>query len=281
MIDRIQSAFAEIHADEELIDSTAAYLRAEAEAEKLRQEGQNPQKARVFSLQRPTQGELRRRSRRFSPQRLAGACAAAMLLVFGILSFSLYSIADAYVSIDVNPSMELTLNRFGRVIDVRAYNGDGEAIIGELALKGKSYEEATELIFSTLSAAGYLSDDALISVTVHSVSSKREEGLCAGMQQLIAASVSSERPQIEVEVFPVTREDWKNARGCNMSPARYLAIQELLGVDEEATLEDYRDSSLRQIRERIQERKGALSNPNGQGQGQGGNQEKGQGPPWK
>ena len=43
----------------------------------------------------------------------------------------------SYVSIDVNPSIELALNRFDRVVYAAAYNLEGEEILNGLSLKGK------------------------------------------------------------------------------------------------------------------------------------------------
>jgi hypothetical protein len=58
-----------------------------------------------------------------------------------------------------------------------------------------------------------------------------------------------------------------------MSPAKYLAIQELLNVDETATLEEYSDATIRQIRQRTQEcqqeHEGTDENGQGQSHGQG------------
>jgi hypothetical protein len=37
----------------------------------------------------------------------------------------------AYVDIDVNPGVELILNRYSRVIDVSAYNDDGADLLAK------------------------------------------------------------------------------------------------------------------------------------------------------
>lgn len=228
MKDKIRSAFAEIHADEALMGSTAAYLHREL---KKRQH----------------------RNKSFVPPKLAGVFAAVAVFVIGIFAYNLYFTTDAYVSIDVNPSVELTLNRFDKVIATYAFNEDGERILSEASLWGKSYNKAAGLIITCMENDGYFTDDVLVSVTVQTTSSERERLLCSALQRFIDVQVSSVGAASEVEVFPVSAEVWGNAHGCNMSPAKYLAIQELLEVDEEATIEDYSDSSIRQIRRRTQE----------------------------
>ena len=232
MKDRIQSAFAEIHADGALIDSTAAYLRRE-----LKKRGH--------------------KNKRFVIPKLAGAFAAVAGLVIGIFAYTLYFTADAYVSIDVNPSIELTLNRFDKVIAAHAFNGDGERILNASSLRWKSYDEAAGLLMSAFEDDGYLVKDALVSVTIQAENSDRERLLCSALRRLINDRILSMQATAEVEVFPVTAEVWQDARGCHMSPAKYLAIQELMEVDEEATIEAYSGSTIRQIRRRAQECRGA------------------------
>ena len=263
MKDRIRSAFSEIHADEALMNNTAAYLHREL-------------------------GKRRLKNKRLALPRLAGAFAAVTVFILGIFSCNLYFTADAYVSIDVNPSIELTINRFDKVIAAHAFNEDGERILSEAGLQGKSYKEAAGLIMSCMENDGYLTDDVLISVTIQTVNSERERLLCSALQQFIGEQALSAQSTADVEVFPVSAEVWGNARGCNMSPAKYMAIKELLEVDKEATIEAYSDCGISQIRRRAQECRdahgfeaddsnygSALSDEHEHGQGHGHGQGKG------
>ena len=81
--------------------------------------------------------------RRFAP--LAGTAAAA--LVF--LGSGAYAYAMPYgvVSLDVNPSIEYTINRFDRVLSVTGINDDGRDILSEIDNKSilhKNIETAVE-----------------------------------------------------------------------------------------------------------------------------------------
>lgn len=228
MKDKVQAAFAEIHADQALMDDTAAYLHRKLE-------------------------KRLHKGRRSVIPKLAGGFAAFAVLIAGIFARNLYFTADAHVSIDVNPSVELTLNRFDRVIATYAFNEDGERILSEADLRGKVSSEAAGELFSLMEAAGYFVGEPFVSITVQSANGERDRVLCDALRQLIDERVQALQPAAEVEVFSVSAEVWQGAHGCNMSPARYLAIQELLEVDEDATLEAYGDSSIRQIRWRVQE----------------------------
>lgn len=228
MEEKIRAAFVEIKADDALIDDTLAYLRKEAE--------KRQRKSRMVSL----------------PMRFA-AVAAMVLLVVGIFSYNLYFTASAHISIDVNPSVELTLNRFDRVIDAYAFNEDGANILREVNLRGKTYGKATALLLSAIDADGYIAEDALISVTVQAASNEKEKMLCKVLLQFISEKILPVQASAEIEVFPVSSEVRDDAHGFHMSPAKFLAIQELMEVDESAMIEDYADTSIRQIRRRTQE----------------------------
>lgn len=259
MKNRIRTAFAEIHADDALMDSTKTYLCKEL-------------------------NKKRHKNKSYILPRHAITFAAVAILLVGIFSHNLYFTADAYVSIDVNPSIELTLNRFNRVIGAYAFNEDGARILSEVNPRWKVFDEAAGLVIHAIETDGYLTEDSLVSVTVQAAESERKQVLCSALQQSIDEQILSIQVAAEVEVFPVTTEIWDNARSCNMSPAKYLAIKDLIEVDEEATIEAYSDSTIRQIRNRTQECRHAHnaesddrnSEPvprsehgNGQGQGHG------------
>ena len=60
------------------------------------------------------------------------AAAAAILLGFGGNHIYNTALACSYVSLDINPSIEYTLNRQDRVLDVTAVNEDAEEIVAQL-----------------------------------------------------------------------------------------------------------------------------------------------------
>jgi hypothetical protein len=85
------------------------------------------------------------------------ASAAALFLTTGIGAWA-YTTPYSYVSLDVNPSIEYTLNRFDRVIDVKAVNDDGQVIMDQIdisELDNKSIEDAILATVNQISQDGY------------------------------------------------------------------------------------------------------------------------------
>ena len=103
--------------------------------------------------------------RRLHWQRLAAACVLLVLCAGGIFSWLWFS-TKAVVSIDVNPSVSLSLNRFEYVIDTQAGNTDGAEVLDDLSLKNLKLSTALDALMGAMSRKGYLDDQAQISVFV-------------------------------------------------------------------------------------------------------------------
>lgn len=98
-------------------------------------------------------------------QRLAAACVLLVLCAGGIFSWLWFS-TKAVVSIDVNPSVALSLNRFEYVIDTQAGNTDGAEVLDDVSLKNLKLDTALDALMGAMSRKGYLDDQAQISVFV-------------------------------------------------------------------------------------------------------------------
>ncbi len=87
--------------------------------------------------------------------------AAAMLIIAGaITGFGIYDAnykVASTVSLDVNPSIELTVNKKDRVISVTPLNEDGKKVIGNMELKGTDIELAVNALIGSMVKEGYIS----------------------------------------------------------------------------------------------------------------------------
>lgn len=220
MNNELKNAFNKIQAGDALKENTLLFLR-----EKMR-------------------GRHRPMRRRFR-WHIASAMMALLILVSG-LAYNLYFTPNAYVDMDVNPSIGLTLNRFGRVLDVQAYNNDGIAILADLNVRFKSYDEAAGVLLDVIIAEGYLAADGLISVTVQA-DSEMENDLLTGLKQMVAMALAEHHANVQTDVFVVTDEIKLNAQEHHMTPAMYLAITELQAVDPTATFEGCMGHSIREL----------------------------------
>ena len=84
--------------------------------------------------------------------------AAALLLVMTatLTGVGMYRAEYETVYIDINPSVELSVNRFERVINVTYLNTDAEDCFEALALTNKGVKKSIDLIIDALDEDGYL-----------------------------------------------------------------------------------------------------------------------------
>jgi hypothetical protein len=217
----LRVALDQIHAEPELKDRTMAYLQAQM---RKRQ-------------------KLARSAFRFATV----MAAIAMFALSSLFSVRLYAAPSAYVDLDVNPSIELTLNHFGRVLSARGYNDDGTALLREMNLRHKPCANAAQELLEAMIDRGYLTD----SLVTFTVQGDREEHLAAGLRDAVDAVLSRHHAAADVEVSVVSPEVKAQAHDHCVSPATYLAIQELRVDDPSITFEDCAGHSLSELRERV------------------------------
>lgn len=108
--------------------------------------------------------------RTFSPRRLAGIAAAFVLLIGGMAGFQTYranySVAST-VSLDVNPSIEIQVNKKEEVLAVNPRNEDAQIVVGDMDFEGSNLDVAVNALIGSMLRNGYLNELAnsiLISV---------------------------------------------------------------------------------------------------------------------
>ncbi|QWB95739.1 hypothetical protein KHQ89_07350 [Mycoplasmatota bacterium] len=70
------------------------------------------------------------------------------------------SASETYVTVDINPSVELVINQREKVIYVNALNEDAEVLLMDLDLIGLDVDEAMDLIIEKSIALGYIDVDS-------------------------------------------------------------------------------------------------------------------------
>lgn len=187
--------------------------------------------------------EVRRRQRPVRPLRLAlatAACAAAVVLGGRWLYFT----PTAHISIDINPSLELGINRLDRVISVQGWNDDGTALAETLDLENLTYTDAVETILSTDTIETLLAQDAVVEIGVIGEDDTHCEELLAGVQ-----ACTDDRQN--AHCYRADTHEVEEAHDCGLSYGKYRAYQELAALDPTVTPEEVQGMTMREIRDRI------------------------------
>lgn len=110
------------------------------------------------------------------------SCAVFLCLTI-IIVIVFYQVPTTYIEISVNPSVQLTLNRFDRVLSVGGLNEDGKKLLDGMTYNNLSLEEAYLRLFNQLENNGHLSD-AVIQLVIANSSYRKIYALEKALQDL-------------------------------------------------------------------------------------------------
>lgn len=205
------------------------------------------------------------------PRRIAAAATCVLALILIIGGPVSYMTPVAAVSIDVNPSFELQINLYDRVIGMQGYNEEGTVLAETLSVENMTYTQAINCILEEGAVAGEIASGGSAEVTVTSGSQKRTERMQACICQQTGISPGA--------VYCLNdNEEVEAAHAAGMSFGKYRAYLELKEIDPLITTEEIQELTMRQIRDRIEEmsdssggeeRKAGGGNGSGAGAGDG------------
>lgn len=216
---RIQKSMENIRATEDMKQNTLRYLE----------------------MQRARQNHSIFHQKPYATLRYAVAIICVFLLA-GVSGYSVYSRPVSYISIDVNPSIELAINRFDRVVSAKGYNADGQDILQHVSLKNISYLQAIDRLLQDAYYSRFLNRDSQLVVTVvseHSDAMLEQIHANNSFQVLDALTYSSDTACMN------------EAHQHEMSFGKYRAFLELSQYDADITVEDCHRMSMGEIQNRI------------------------------
>lgn len=174
----------------------------------------------------------------------AGICLVLSSVFWGQQVMDVYAMETSYISIDVNPSIELCLNKYDRVVNVIAYNEEGQRVVDCLDVKNKCYTDALEEILHNEVFCSYMRAESDVTFTIVS---DKEEVLRAGIES--CAQGMEHHGTINCS----DTQTRQRAHDNHCSVGKYSAYEELVQYDDTVTIEECRDMSVHEIHNRINE----------------------------
>ncbi|MEA5058486.1 MAG: hypothetical protein VB049_00385 [Candidatus Pelethousia sp.] len=179
------------------------------------------------------------------------ACVALLLLMGGIKA---YLTPVSYLSVDINPSVELGINAFGQVVSAEGYNTDGRAILNGIKVTGMRVKKAVNTVIAAAASNGFIDDDG--STTILLTAETDNDNMAAelngeaetGAQEALAENGKS--AAIHKENVALARRD--EAKTLGITPGKLNLIEKLQAVDPTATVEQYKEAKVKDIMKAIQ-----------------------------
>lgn len=178
--------------------------------------------------------------------------AAALLLVFflgGNLAYQHYRV-DTVIGLDVNPSLELEVNRSEKVLKVSPLNEEALVILDEMDLKNVDLDVAVNALIGSMLKFGYL-DDLKNSILITVENADASKG--ARLQQRISDEVGNlldagkVKGAVLSQALPRDESLRKLAKEHGISLGKAALINLLISADEELSFEGLAKLSINDI----------------------------------
>ena len=168
---------------------------------------------------------------------LIAACLAVMLLGGGLFYQQANAVASV-VSLDVNPSIELKVNRSEKVLVCTPLNEDAKAILADMSngadLKGAKLDVAVNAIVGSLVRNGYLdSISSAIMISVEDKDTARAEKLQRELTSAVDGVLQTSEAKAAVLTQTLTQDAAREqqARENNISTGKAALVNRVLAIN--------------------------------------------------
>lgn len=212
-MDQLKEAFDQIQADDALRNATKEYV-----------------------------GKHRRQPRQSLRLAVALGCLAVILLG----GMWLYFTPTAHISIDIDSSMELGINRFDLVVSASGSSEAAQVLINELDLIHRNYSDAMGQILSCNTVTSLLNEGELVDVSVIAPEGDQSS-------RLLSEAQTHADDQENTQCHHAEPTKVQDAHRLGLSKGQYRALQELQELDPSITAEDIQGLSMRQVRAMLED----------------------------
>ncbi len=201
-------------------------------------------------------------SKLFSLKKLSYSLATVFTLVLLVaLVFSSQPgtpVVASTITVDINPSIQITLDEDDYVINVTAINADGEEIINNnVKYRGLTLDETIEIIIESAYRHGYIietTDENVILISVETDNLDTRNRLEFKVESKIANEVNRYAPVVRVikerrtNLTDTEKEQLENvAKDNHVSLGKLLLIRKIIALDSSQTIDDLKDLPVREL----------------------------------
>lgn len=182
----------------------------------------------------------------------------ALLITTVIMSGPSTPVVASTITLDINPSIEITLDEDDFVINITGLNDEGETLISrDIKYRGLTLDRAIEIIIEKANERGYIIEMGEENVILIKVDTNSEEARVR-IEELLQTKIANEVNKYG-QLVRVIKERNPNvtdeqigllidiARTNKISVAKLLVIRRIIILDDTKTLEELKDVSVREL----------------------------------
>lgn len=212
---RMREAFDQVHASQELKARTRAQVLQAMEAQR-----------KPRAVWKP----------------ICALAACLLVVVLGLGGYHLYFTPTSVISIDINPSLEVDVNRLGRVIALHGYNEDGEEFAASLDVLHQNYQQAVDEILNSDTIVDCLNEGGFLSVSVVELSGNQGEKIT----QYVSGCTSGHH---NVSCSTISSEEAHEAHHVGLSYGKYEIYAQIVAYNPDFTPEEANEMTMRELRD--------------------------------
>ena len=195
------------------------------------------------------QGSATPQKRRTALHFAKGGRIAAIAACLALVACLIGGVADflrpvAYVGIDVNPSVELMLNRFDIVVGTHALNDDGQQALDKAPCMWRPFDDAARDLDGAMRAIA--GEGAVVEVSIDCDNESRYAALAAQSNNCFGCNG-------EAHCNRTSAEERQAAHDSGMGVAKYRVYQELQEAGVDISAEECASMSMRELRNMLAE----------------------------
>jgi hypothetical protein len=156
----------------------------------------------------------------------------------------------ATVALDVNPSIELTINKQEKILEARALNEEAEEILSAIEYSKQPLQQVVRNLVGVMLQEGYLSQERnTVMVSVEGKRLEEAEGLGELVKEQVRQKLSDEKIEGDIitQAFIPNQDSKDKAEELGISIGKMHMIERIMEQDEEATIEDLEGKPIRDL----------------------------------
>ncbi|AVX30646.1 Anti-sigma factor N-terminus [Carboxydocella thermautotrophica] len=157
----------------------------------------------------------------------------------------------AFLTVDINPSIELALTENGHIISARGLNSDGQRLLAKAKLEGLTWEEALDQILDLAAKSNYLPGNRqnLIVTTLTVVKKNKAKPVLVKerVKLVLAEKIKAKALPAQAIALEADPSDKEEADKQQVSVGKYLTWKRLKARGKELDIKEVNRRSIREI----------------------------------
>lgn len=181
-------------------------------------------------------------------------CVVLLLIMISVVNINQYNQTYTQIYFDINPSIELNINKYNYVASIRYLSDDAEEVFSDTQIINMKIEKAIYNILYTLENKDYFNENNELFISGYSKNKDISSELDKIYEKTEIFMENRDHP-ININKDKLTKDDIMGGKEHGMSPMKNKIIDEILGLGGPGTKEDWKDKPMGELKDKLDELK--------------------------